>query len=86
MASHPRIENDLEANETSVGMRVQLDHLVPVAVGGTVRAEATVELVEGRRVTFIVSVSDANGLVAAGKVTRAVVDTAKFLEKAAHPH
>ena len=41
---------------TSVGMRVQLDHLAPTAVGAEVTAEATLEKVEGRRLTFTVAV------------------------------
>ena len=40
----------------------------------TVTAEATLEKVEGRRLTFTVSVNDNRGLVAAGRVTRVVVD------------
>ena len=67
---------------TSVGMRVQLDHLSPTAVGSHVRAEATLEQVEGRRLTFKVSVEDERGLVAAGKVTRVVVNYDEFMEKA----
>jgi predicted thioesterase len=72
----------LEANETSVGMRVQLDHLAPSAIGAHVNADATLEKVEGRRLTFTVSISDDRGLIAAGKVTRVVVDRDKFLDKA----
>lgn len=72
----------LGEGETTVGMRIQLDHLAPVAVGSTVRAEATLERAEGRRLVFTVSVSDARGLVAAGKVTRVVVDRKRFLENA----
>jgi fluoroacetyl-CoA thioesterase len=50
--------------------------------GSTVRAEAALEKIEGRRLTFTVSVTDGRGLVAAGKVTRAVVDRQGFLERA----
>lgn len=67
---------------TTVGYRVQLDHLAPTAVGGRVQAEATLESVEGRRLTFRVSVSDGHGLVAAGRVTRVAVERTRFLEKA----
>lgn len=74
--------SQLGDGETTVGMRIQLDHLAPVSVGSTVRAEAALERAEGRRLTFTVSVSDARGLVAAGKVTRVVVDRARFLENA----
>lgn len=72
----------LGPGQTSVGMRIQLDHLAPTAVGTSVRAEATLEKVEGRRLTFTVSVADTRGLVAAGKVTRAVVDRQHFLDRA----
>ncbi|MFN0090874.1 MAG: thioesterase family protein [Acidimicrobiales bacterium] len=70
----------LESGQTSVGMRVQLDHLAPTAVGASVRAEAQVEKVEGRRVTFTVSAHDPRGLVAVGRVTRVIVDSQRFLD------
>jgi len=75
------IAGQLHAGETSVGMKVQLDHLAPSAVGHAVTAEATVEKVVGRRVSFTVSVNDERGLIAVGRVTRVVVDTEKFLDK-----
>ena len=68
--------------KTTVGVRVQLDHLAPVRVGRAVTAEATLERVEGRRLVFTVSVSDDAGLVAAGRMTRVVVETESFLAKA----
>lgn len=76
------VAGELPAGSTTVGMRVQIDHLAPTNVGSSVAAEATLEKVEGRRLTFTVSVSDHGGLVAAGKVTRVVVDTQQFLDKA----
>ena len=72
----------LEDGQTTVGMRVQIDHVAPIAVGTTVRAEAKLERVEGRRLRFSVSVSDACGLVAAGKLTRVIVDRDRFIDKA----
>ncbi len=67
--------------QTTVGMRVQLDHLAPTAVGHNIAAEATLEKVEGRRLTFTVSANDDRGLVAAGKVTRVIVVVDAFLQK-----
>lgn len=81
-ASVIAVSPKLTAGQTTVGMRIELSHLIPVMIGKTVRAEATLERVEGRRLTFTVSVSGDQGLVAAGKVTRVVVDREKFLEKA----
>lgn len=71
----------LTEGTTSVGMRVQLDHLSPTAVGHNVSAEATLEKVEGRRLIFTVCVRDSRSLVAAGKVTRVIVDREQFLDK-----
>lgn len=73
---------NLEDGQTSVGMRVELTHLIPVRVGRTVRAEAHLDRVEGRRLSFTVSVTNDQGLVAAGKVTRVIVVRERFLEKA----
>ncbi|HEX9529578.1 MAG TPA: hotdog domain-containing protein [Acidimicrobiales bacterium] len=69
--------------ETTVGMRVQFDHLAPTPVGHTVTAEAVLEKIEGRRLTFTVSASDHGGLVGAGRITRVVVDVERFLKKSA---
>jgi fluoroacetyl-CoA thioesterase len=82
-ASIRSIDGTLAEGTTSVGYRVQLDHLAPTGVGGKVRAEATLEMIEGRRLTFRVSVSDGHGLVAAGRITRVIVERGRFLEKAA---
>ena len=75
------VAGHLGADETTVSMRVQLDHLAPSAVGSTVTASAKLEKVEGRRLKFSVSVTDARGLVAAGKVTRVVVERDRFMDK-----
>ena len=44
-------------------------------------AEAMLDKVEGRRLTFTVSASDDRGLVAVGKVVRVVVDIERFMGK-----
>jgi predicted thioesterase len=75
------IATHLDQAETTVGMRVQLDHLAPTAVGMKVVADVTLEKVEGRRLTFTASVSDPHGLIGAGKLTRVVVERERFLKK-----
>lgn len=72
----------LPFGHTTVGMRVQIDHLQPTAIGTEVTAEATLEKIEGRRLTFTVSASDTRGLVAAGKVTRVLVEVDRFCARA----
>lgn len=81
-ASVDAVHPHLDAGTTTVGARVQFDHLAPIRVGTEVQAEATLERVEGRRLTFTVSATDACGLVGAGRVTRVVVDVDGFLARA----
>ncbi len=68
----------LPADHTSVGTRVELDHLAPSRVGATVTATAELLAVEGRRLEFAVVVRDGDTEVARGRHTRAVVDRARF--------
>jgi predicted thioesterase len=72
----------VDATQTTVGFRVEITHLAPISVGSRIVATATLERCEGRRLVFNVSVNDPCGLVAAGRVTRVVVESASFLEKA----
>ncbi len=75
------LEHALEDGTTTVGMRIQFDHLQPTPVGAEVIAEAVLEKIEGRRLKFTVSASDTGGLVAAGKITRVLVDLDRFMAK-----
>jgi fluoroacetyl-CoA thioesterase len=75
------LADELDDSVASVGMRIRVDHLQPTPVGAAVTAEAVLDKIDGRRLTFTVSVSDTGGLVAAGKITRALVDRASFLDK-----
>ncbi len=75
------VQGELEPGCSTVGVRVQIEHISPTAVGGIVTAEAHLEKVEGRRLIFHVSARDERGLIAAGKVTRVLVNIERFLEK-----
>jgi len=76
------VEGQLAEGTTTVGYRVQVDHLAPVPVGDRVKAEAVLESVEGRRLTFRVSLTDDRGLVGAGRITRVVVERDRFMDRA----
>ena len=71
----------LDEGQSSVGMRVQVDHLQPTPVGAEIVVEAVLDKVEGRRITFTVTANDSGGLVAAGKVTRVLVEVERFMTK-----
>jgi fluoroacetyl-CoA thioesterase len=81
-ATFEAVAEALEPGLTTVGSEVQLTHLAPSPVGAKVTADVVLETVEGRRLVFRVSVTDAHGLVAVGRITRTVVKRDRFLERA----
>jgi predicted thioesterase len=68
--------------DTTVGTRVELDHLAPTLVGATVQASAELVAVDGRRLEFAVAVLQGQTLLAQGRVLRVVVDRERFLGRA----
>lgn len=64
---------------TTVGTRVELDHLVPTPVGATVSIQVVLERVEGRRLTFGVRVTEGERAVATGTIVRTLVTRERFL-------
>jgi predicted thioesterase len=78
------IEPALPEGSTSVGTRVQLDHLGASPVGQQVEVTATAIFVDGRLHRFGVSARHVGGngkVVGTGEVTRVVVDTERFLAR-----
>ncbi|MEH3033789.1 MAG: thioesterase [Aeromicrobium erythreum] len=74
---------DLPAERTSVGTRVDLEHLAASPVGATVRARAEVVHEDGRLLRFRVTAHDVerDTLLASGEVRRVVVDRERFLSR-----
>lgn len=71
---------DLEPGQTTVGTRVDVQHLAASGVGARVEVAADLVEASGRSLRFAVSAAHADGTpVAAGEVTRAVVDRQRFL-------
>ncbi|MEC8947697.1 MAG: hotdog domain-containing protein [Actinomycetota bacterium] len=75
------IDGSLVDGETSVGMRVHVDHVAPSAPGVDVTAEAVLEDVEGRRLTFGATATVGDVVVATGTIIRVVVQTQRFLDR-----
>ncbi len=75
------VADSLAAGQTTVGIRVEFDHVCALRTGSQVTAQAVLEEINGKRLEFSVSAHDPAGLVGTGRVTRAVVGTAAFLAK-----
>jgi predicted thioesterase len=72
----------LDTGQTTVGTRVELDHVAATAVGRRVTVLAILAKVDGRRLVFDIVVRDGDELVAEGRVERVMVDRQRFLAKA----
>ena len=70
-----------DAGEDSVGMEVTIRHLAPTLKGMTAEVTVRITAVEGRKVSFEVSVRDELDQVGAGSHTRFIVEKAKTLER-----
>lgn len=72
----------LEPGTTSVGTRVQLEHLAPSPLGAHVEITAELIEVDGRRLVFTFQARDRNEVVGRGTIERVLVDRERFLERA----
>lgn len=68
----------LDDAQTTVGTRVEIDHLRASRVGDGIDATARLTVVDRNRLSFEIEASDGEHVVARGVVVRAVVDRARF--------
>ncbi|MCI0686135.1 MAG: thioesterase [Sporichthyaceae bacterium] len=72
----------LPAEATTVGTRVQLEHLRASPVGARLTVRARLVAVDGRALRFEVTAEDGDGvLVGHGEVRRVMVDRDRFLAR-----
>ncbi len=76
---------ELDATQTSVGTRADIEHLAASSVGTVVTATATVIHTDGRLLKFQVVAQDESGqLLGNGEVRRVVVDRERFMTRVKH--
>jgi predicted thioesterase len=81
------LEDELAEGETSVGTRVELEHLAATAVGGSIEVTARQVYADGRLRRYAVAAREVGPegrvgkLVGSGEVTRVVVDADRFMAK-----
>jgi fluoroacetyl-CoA thioesterase len=79
LAAVHAVSGVLDANETTVGVHVDVEHLAPTLPGSHVRAYAHVDEVDGRRIRFRIEASDPSGVIARGSHVRVRVDRKRFM-------
>ena len=82
-AATEAVEALLPEGWTTVGISLHVAHTAATPVGLTVRAEAEVTAVEGRKIIFTVRAYDDQGVIGVGSHERFAVAKEKFLAKAA---
>ncbi|MCL2577444.1 MAG: thioesterase family protein [Defluviitaleaceae bacterium] len=73
------LASGLEAGQTSVGTSVNVEHKEASPVGAEVRANATIENIEGRKIFFSVYASCAEKEIGSGTHTRVIINVEKFM-------
>lgn len=71
----------LRPGRTSVGTRIQVEHLAATPVGAEVAVTVTAAYTEPTLVRFTVAARRGKKLVATGEITRMVVDAERFLAR-----
>jgi fluoroacetyl-CoA thioesterase len=69
----------LRAGQTTVGTRVELEHLAPSKIGATVDVTSELTSVDGRTLEFACETREADRVVARARHARVVVDREWFL-------
>lgn len=82
-AATEAVEDLVPEGWTTVGISLHVAHTAATPVGLTVRAEAEVTAVEGRKIIFTVRAYDEEGEIGVGSHERFAVAKEKFLAKAA---
>ena len=82
-AATESVESLVPEGWTTVGISLHVAHTAATPVGLTVRAEAEVTAVEGRKIIFTVRAYDEEGEIGVGSHERFAVAKEKFLAKAA---
>jgi fluoroacetyl-CoA thioesterase len=78
---HELLAQYLPDTQTSVGTHVDIEHLAPTPLGGTVRARVQVVEVNGVRVVLEAEVWDEFELVGRCRHLRVVIDNERFLQR-----
>lgn len=76
------VAGELDEGCGSVGTKLELEHTAPTPVGMTVTCHSELVAVEGRKLTFKVTLADEKGPVGGGTHERFIIFEEKFAAKA----
>ena len=79
--AYKSVANHISDNESTVGIKVDIKHILATAVGKEVWCESKLIEIDNRKLTFEVKAYDDNGLIGEGTHERFIVDKEKFMNK-----
>lgn len=80
-AAMKTVLGELSEGTSTVGASLNITHTRPSGLGEKIRAIATLEEIEGRKLVFSVVASDSKGVIGEGTHVRYIIDVKRFLSK-----
>ena len=71
----------LTPEQTTVGIKIDVEHLAPSGLGETITATATVDAIAGKQIELLVVAHDSRGRIGQGMHQRVIVSIEKFMSK-----
>ena len=75
------VESALDLEMTTVGTKVDIEHIASSPVGAPILCRSTLVAVDGRKLEFEVEVYDNEKLIGKGRHTRCIVNAKQFFDK-----
>lgn len=75
------VEKELDEGMTTVGIKINVDHLAATPIGMKVYCESTLVQEEGRKLIFEIEAFDEAGRIGKAYHERFIVDSARFMGK-----
>ena len=80
-ATMDALNGNLPEGTITAGLRINLDHLIGIEIGATVRAEATLTRMEGRRLIFESEATSGDDIIGVGRIIRVMITQETFLSR-----
>ena len=75
------LSDGLEQGQTSVGTNINIEHKAASPINSKITATATIQNIDGRKISFYVSANCAEIEIGNGTHTRAIVNAQKFMSR-----
>ena len=75
------VEKELEQGMTTVGIKINVEHLAATPVGMDVTCQSTLVEVDGRKLVFDIEAFDECGIIGKAYHERFIVDSKRFMDK-----